>query len=101
MASALSAAACVITSLPFDMIKTRLQNMKPGADGAMPYRGVADCAVKIARVEGPLAFYTGACAAAAARVSGARAPRRPPTVPPLAPTPQASSRTTAARRRTP
>ena len=59
MASAISAGACVLTSLPFDMIKTRLQNMKPGPDGTMPYRGVIDCAANIFKVEGPLAFYTG------------------------------------------
>ena len=33
--------------------------MKPAADGSMPYRGVVDCAAKIAKTEGPLAFYTG------------------------------------------
>ena len=57
--SAGAALACVVTSLPFDLIKTRLQNMKPGADGAFPYRGVLDCAGKVAAVEGPLAFWTG------------------------------------------
>ena len=57
--SAGAALACVCTSLPFDLIKTRLQNMKPDAAGAFPYRGVLDCAGKIATLEGPLAFWTG------------------------------------------
>lgn len=57
--SAGAALACVVTSLPFDLIKTRLQNMKPGTDGTFPYRGVLDCAGKVAAVEGPLAFWTG------------------------------------------
>ena len=57
--SAGAALACVVTSLPFDLIKTRLQNMKPDAAGAMPYRGVLDCAGKVASIEGPLAFWTG------------------------------------------
>jgi len=57
--SAGAALACVVTSLPFDLIKTRLQNMKPDAAGVYPYRGVLDCAGKVAAVEGPLAFWTG------------------------------------------
>lgn len=57
--SAGAALACVVTSLPFDLIKTRLQNMKPDAAGVMPYRGVLDCAGKVASLEGPLAFWTG------------------------------------------
>lgn len=33
--------------------------MKAGPDGKMPYTGVVDCAAKIFRAEGPLAFWTG------------------------------------------
>jgi len=58
-ASAISGLACVTTSLPFDLIKTRLQQMKPDASGALPYRGVMDCAGKVLRNEGVLAFWTG------------------------------------------
>jgi solute carrier family 25 oxoglutarate transporter 11 len=58
--SAGAALACVVTSLPFDLIKTRLQNMKPHPEtGVLPYRGVLDCGATILRVEGPLAFWTG------------------------------------------
>jgi len=46
-------------SLPFDFIKTRMQKMSPLADGTMPYKGSLDCAMKVARTEGPLAFYAG------------------------------------------
>jgi solute carrier family 25 (mitochondrial oxoglutarate transporter), member 11 len=59
MSSAVSGLACVTTSLPFDLIKTRLQNMKAMPDGTMPYKGVIDCASKILVNEGPLAFWTG------------------------------------------
>jgi solute carrier family 25 oxoglutarate transporter 11 len=59
MASAVSGLACVCTSLPFDLIKTRLQNMRPDAAGVMPYKGVLDCGRKIMLAEGPLAFWTG------------------------------------------
>ena len=31
--------------------------MKAGPDGRMPYTGVVDCAAKILRAEGPLAFW--------------------------------------------
>ena len=70
MASATAATSASLTSLPFDMIKTRIQNMKPDpATGAMPYGGVLDCGAKIARAEGVLAF-------GAASPPTTRAPRR-------------------------
>lgn len=40
-------------------LQTRLQNMKPDASGAMPYRGVVDCAANILKHEGAGKFYTG------------------------------------------
>ncbi len=58
--SAVAGLVCSLTSLPFDLMKTRLQNMKPDpATGAMPYRNVLDCGAKILKLEGPLAFWTG------------------------------------------
>lgn len=50
------AAAC---SLPLDMIKTRMQKMKPDAQGNVPYSGNVDCAMKILKNEGPGGFYKG------------------------------------------
>ncbi|KAA0152187.1 hypothetical protein FNF29_04053 [Cafeteria roenbergensis] len=51
---------CAFLSLPFDLIKTRLQSMRiDPATGKMPYTGVLDCAAQVARKEGPLAFWTG------------------------------------------
>lgn len=46
-------------SLPFDLTKTRLQKQTPGPDGSLPYKGMFDCFVKVARNEGPLRFYRG------------------------------------------
>lgn len=40
-------------SLPFDFLKTRLQR------GGGVYKGMFDCAVRVAREEGPLRFYRG------------------------------------------
>jgi len=45
-ASALAGFACAAASLPFDMLKSRLQYMKPDAKGVLPYTGVVDCAKK-------------------------------------------------------
>jgi len=50
--------AAALASLPFDMVKTRLQRMAPGPDGRMPYAGVLDCMRKIAAREGLAALYT-------------------------------------------
>lgn len=50
------AAAC---TLPFDMVKTRMQKMKPDAEGKVPYSGNVDCAMQILKNEGPLGFYKG------------------------------------------
>jgi len=46
-------------SLPCDFIKTRMQKQRPDADGKLPYRGFFDAFVKVAKKEGPLAFYRG------------------------------------------
>ena len=45
--------------LPFDNIKTKLQKQKVNSDGAMPYKGMIDWAMKTVKKEGPLGFYTG------------------------------------------
>jgi solute carrier family 25 oxoglutarate transporter 11 len=52
--------ACAWLSLPFDMMKTRLQNMKVDPiTRQMPYSGLGDCFLKILRQEGVLAFWNG------------------------------------------
>ena len=59
-----SAAMCsgflsAFVSLPIDKIKTRLQDMKPGVDGKMPYSGGIDCLRNILRNEGVLQLWKG------------------------------------------
>jgi solute carrier family 25 S-adenosylmethionine transporter 26 len=59
---ALAGVATAIATTPLDVIKTRL--MTQGSSGV--YKGVIDCALRIAREEGPRAFFKGKRAAAAA-----------------------------------
>lgn len=58
-AGALSGWTAATVSLPFDFIKTRLQKMKPDANGKMPYSSFLDCARQVAAKEGPMSFYNG------------------------------------------
>ena len=44
--SMISAIATAVISLPFDNVKTKIQKMKAGPDGKMPYSGVPDCFAK-------------------------------------------------------
>jgi solute carrier family 25 (mitochondrial oxoglutarate transporter), member 11 len=46
-------------ALPFDMIKSRLQDQRLTAEGKLPYTGFIDCAGQIVKKEGPLALWTG------------------------------------------
>lgn len=47
-------------SLPFDLIKSRLMAQKPDpTTGELPYKGIVDCAVKIAKADGPIGFFSG------------------------------------------
>jgi solute carrier family 25 oxoglutarate transporter 11 len=55
----LSGWVAATATLPFDFIKTRLQKQKPDANGKLQYNGVLDCAQKVLRSEGPMAFYAG------------------------------------------
>lgn len=57
--SAIAGFCCAFLSLPFDMMKSRLQNMSPNANGQFPYKGVGDCGLKIIRNEGFFALWTG------------------------------------------
>jgi len=59
-ASATAGFTAALFSLPFDLIKSRLMAQKPDPlTGELPYKGIADCAIKILRGEGPLGFFSG------------------------------------------
>ncbi|KAK3945603.1 mitochondrial carrier domain-containing protein [Diplogelasinospora grovesii] len=58
-ASAVAGFFASFFSLPFDFVKTRLQKQQRGPDGKLPYKGMADCFVKVAKQEGILRFYRG------------------------------------------
>lgn len=51
---AIAGAASVFGNTPLDVIKTRMQGLE-----AHKYKSTGDCAVKILKHEGPLAFYKG------------------------------------------
>ena len=46
-------------SMPVDMAKTRIQNMKVTADGKPEYRGTIDVLAKVAKNEGVFALWKG------------------------------------------
>ena len=46
-------------SLPVDFIKTRIQKQVVDRNGNAMYKNAVDCAFKVLRNEGPLAFYNG------------------------------------------
>jgi len=49
-----------VFSLPFDFVKTKVQQQKKDAHGNLPYKNMLDCAMKVIKNEGgPLALYTG------------------------------------------
>jgi solute carrier family 25 oxoglutarate transporter 11 len=48
-----------LLGLPFDNIKTKVQKMKPDAEGRMPYRSLQHCLVKTIRDEGFLRLWIG------------------------------------------
>ena len=48
LATILAGAAAATLSLPFDNAKTKMQKMKPGPDGVMPYKNIFDCMAKSA-----------------------------------------------------
>lgn len=58
-AAAVSGVACSFASLPFDNVKTKLQKMKAGSDGKMPYAGIVDCFRKSFAREGITGFWAG------------------------------------------
>ena len=44
---------------PLDLVKTRLQNSKPGPNGEKMYTGILDCFKKTYRAEGYFGMYRG------------------------------------------
>eukprot|EP00934_Nitzschia_sp_Nitz4_P006142 Nitzschia sp. Nitz4//scaffold262_size27079//14400//15338//NITZ4_008221-RA/size27079-processed-gene-0.9-mRNA-1//-1//CDS//3329544754//6132//frame0 len=48
-----------VVANPFDVIKTRMQNMPLGPDGKPLYDNMVDCFVKSVRNEGPMVLYKG------------------------------------------
>jgi len=59
LSAAIAGFSAAFLSLPFDMLKSRLQDMKPTKTGKMPYSGLTDCAIQIFKREGVTAFWTG------------------------------------------
>jgi len=58
-ASMCSGFISTVASMPVDIVKTRVQNMAPDAEGKMPYKGAGDCFMKIVRNEGVFALWKG------------------------------------------
>ncbi len=58
-ASMVSGIAACFLSLPFDNVKTKLQKMKKGPDGKMPYNGIIDCFTKTTSKEGATKLWVG------------------------------------------
>jgi len=58
-ASAIAGFFASAFSLPFDFVKTQVQNMKPDKDGKMPFKGPIDCAMKTLKDGGITRFYAG------------------------------------------
>ncbi|KAM7411817.1 hypothetical protein PAMA_021680 [Pampus argenteus] len=59
MSGCLAGSVAAVTVSPCDVVKTRLQSLKKGANEET-YNGVVDCVRKIMRKEGPKAFLKGA-----------------------------------------
>mmetsp|Transcript_89371 Transcript_89371/g.154760 ORF Transcript_89371/g.154760 Transcript_89371/m.154760 type:complete len:212 (-) Transcript_89371:2083-2718(-) len=59
LASLVAGGAASLTSNPFDVAKTRLQNMKIAEDGTRPYKGTFDCLRKTVANEGGRALFKG------------------------------------------
>lgn len=58
-ASCISGFVSSFTSLPFDLMKTRMMNMSANAEGIFPYKNLGDCAWKILKNEGVFSFWRG------------------------------------------
>jgi solute carrier family 25 oxoglutarate transporter 11 len=59
LSSIVAGASAAVCCLPFDNAKVKMQKMKPGPDGKMPYKGLFDCFAKTIRKEGVLRLWAG------------------------------------------
>ena len=60
IASGVSGFVCAFTTLPFDLIKCRMMNMRADpVTGEFPYKNLVNCAYKIFRDEGFATFWRG------------------------------------------
>lgn len=59
VASMMSGFITTVASMPVDIAKTRLQNMKVSADGKSEYRGTVDVLSRVVRQEGLFALWKG------------------------------------------
>ena len=59
LSSAIAGFGASFCSLPFDNAKVKMQKMKAGPDGKMPYKGLFDCMVKTAKKEGVRGLWAG------------------------------------------
>eukprot|EP00924_Labyrinthula_sp_SR-Ha-C_P000966 snap_masked-scaffold_7-processed-gene-9.15-mRNA-1 protein AED:0.08 eAED:0.08 QI:0/-1/0/1/-1/1/1/0/334 len=58
--SAVAGFCCAFLSLPFDLLKSRMQNMKVDPKtGKYEYKGMTDCFVQIGKKEGVFAYWRG------------------------------------------
>lgn len=57
--SLVSSCFTVVGTLPFDNIKTKVQNQKANAEGVKPYSGIADCFTKSIAKEGVTGLWAG------------------------------------------
>lgn len=58
-ASAIAGFFAAFCSLPFDFVKTQVQQMKPNAEGKMPFTGPVDCAIQTVKNGGITRLWTG------------------------------------------
>jgi solute carrier family 25 oxoglutarate transporter 11 len=59
ISAAIAGFGASVCCLPFDNAKVKLQKMKPGADGKLPYKGLIDCLAKTAKNEGIFRLWAG------------------------------------------
>lgn len=57
--SLVSSVFCACGVLPFDNVKTKLQNQKADANGVKPYKNIADCFTKSIAREGVTGLWAG------------------------------------------